>query len=651
MMGITDSLRVAVSGLQLAQNALATTSSNVSNVNTEGYSRKVVEQEARVLDGRGTGVRQVKIDRYVDEFLELQIRRQQAALGRSETIQSYADDVQGLVFGSPSDGTTGLGSFVDELGIAIEAAATKPDDAAQRASIAAAAENLFARIDGAADTLQVLRRDADRRIHNLVGEVNSALQAVHKINLDLTRSGDNAELMDQRDRLVSQLSYQLDVRTYQNEDGALSIFTPDGQPLLENSPRVVAYRSPALVGRGSSFPPIRVFDQSLIDPATGMPDQADFAKGRILVGQGIRATLTPEQEHLRAEALAIDPTDDRGLRAIQPTVASGELGGLLAVRDTELPELYDQLEEFGRILRHALNAAHNDANPSNPPAALEGSRTREELLAPPAGFKGSAFLQLTDGAGVSTVHEIDLDAAADVDAIVAQIDGLADVSATLNAGEGLKITAAPGYTIALAGSTTDGFRDAAEFIQDDIADPAFADHTWTFGFSHFFGLNDLVVESTSHGRLLELRADVKADPMQIASRKLDVREDPTAPGLAIATLGGRGDNRGLNALAGSLDTMLDTVARGGLPPARVTPREYLGDIVNIQAVHAATAERTAKTDRALADELGFQRAGISGVNLDEEMAHLMQLQQSYAASARLMTAADQMLDELMNIRR
>jgi len=160
-----------------------------------------------------------------------------------------------------------------------------------------------------------------------------------------------------------------------------------------------------------------------------------------------------------------------------------------------------------------------------------------------------------------------------------------------------------------------------------------------------------VVESARHGRLLELRADIKADPMQIASRKLDVSEDPGAPGLAIATLGGRGDNRGLNALAGSLDTMLDTVARGGLPPARVTPREYLGDIVNIQAVHADTAERTAKTDRALADELGFQRAGISGVNLDEEMAHLMQLQQSYAASARLMTAADQMLDELMNIRR
>jgi flagellar hook-associated protein 1 FlgK len=96
---------------------------------------------------------------------------------------------------------------------------------------------------------------------------------------------------------------------------------------------------------------------------------------------------------------------------------------------------------------------------------------------------------------------------------------------------------------------------------------------------------------------------------------------------------------------------MGTQGRGGLPDARVSAREYLGDVTSIQAMRAASAERAAENDGVLAEELDFQKAGISGVNLDEEMAHLLELQQAYSTSARLITAADEMLQTLLNAKR
>ena len=66
---------------------------------------------------------------------------------------------------------------------------------------------------------------------------------------------------------------------------------------------------------------------------------------------------------------------------------------------------------------------------------------------------------------------------------------------------------------------------------------------------------------------------------------------------------------------------------------------------------AADAERAFDNASVLAEELDFQKAGISGVNLDEEMAYLLELQQAYATSARLLTTADEMLQTLLNAKR
>ncbi len=653
MAGITDSLRIAMSGLKLAQSGLATTSDNVANVNTEGYTRKRVEQQARVVEGRGGGVSQIGIARDVDQFLEQQLRQQQGRLGRSETVNAYAADVQGLVFGDPSEPATGFAATVDDLATKLEAAAAKPEDGALRAALVGAAEDVFNQLGDAAGQVQTLRRDADQRVAALVDEVNAALQAVDDLNREIIRSPADAALLDQRDGLVKQLSRQLDVDTYTHDDGRIAIFAPDGQALLEYEPRVLTFAPSAMMARGAAMNPIEIYTEDELDPVTG--DPLPGASGELLVGQGVRAEVPGS------------PADE-----IRPTVTGGELGGLLEVRDRMLPELDDQLQQFGRLLRHGLNAAHNGATDAEvPTATLTGSRDLAALapdhtpVPPPPGtaptVAGTAYITAYDADAPSNQQTVAIDLA-DVRDYAATVlgtpadwpDHFAEALAqeintafgALGGGAVADGTSGPTFTLAATDSTwglalADG---SGEITQHDAAG-----NTLTYGLSHFLGLNDVVV--TRHGSATDLAVDptLAANPERIASAKLDVTQP--SPGTWEGTLGGVGDSRGLEDLAAALERRVDVVGVGGLADASVTARTYLGEVTSLQALRAAGAERAAERDGILAEELDYQKAGISGVNLDEEMAHLLELQQAYATSARLLTTADQMLQELLNVKR
>jgi flagellar hook-associated protein 1 FlgK len=86
------------------------------------------------------------------------------------------------------------------------------------------------------------------------------------------------------------------------------------------------------------------------------------------------------------------------------------------------------------------------------------------------------------------------------------------------------------------------------------------------------------------------------------------------------------------------------IARGGLEAKSVTMATYAADIIARSAVQAASAEQSATRDRALADELDFRAAAVSGVNLDEEMARMVQLQQAYSTAARLVAVTEELFD-------
>jgi flagellar hook-associated protein 1 len=627
-MSLSATLANALSGLNVAQQALSVTANNVANANTPGYSRKIQNQETVVVGDRGAGVRSTEIARITDAFLTEEIRRQSSIAGRSDAVLRYQDLLQ-IAFGAPGDNRD-LAVQIGGLQVALDALAASPESSATALQVLSAIDELSRTIGGLADQVQVLRGEADQEIGRTVDAINVEIQSVHALNVEIERLAHlgqiNPELLDRRDVLIQSLAEKIDVRTYAQGNGALALYTAGGETLLDSTPRVLVYDPANLVTADTSFDAIAIFRENQLDPATGQP--LDPSAGVELVSAGVRATLTPE---LQNDAVA--DADQQ----ITSRVRGGRLAGLLESRDQALPDLDDQLQELAAALRFALNAAHNDASPVPPPAELSGSRTdlSDFAAATRSGTATFAVIDHTDGSTL-LAFQVDVGAATDETALAAQIDaGLgAFGSAAIGAGGNLEITlAGSGQGIAIdEGDSRVTITDAAGRHRD-------------YGLAHYFGLNDLLVSAGSRASDFAVRADIADDPSLLGTARLDVDVGPPL----VASLGGRGDNRGAQALADALAAEQPMLARGGLSARSVTLATYSGDIIARSAVLAQTAEQTAARDRALADQLAFRAAAVSGVNLDEEMARMVQLQQAYSVAARVVAVTEELFDELLGI--
>jgi flagellar hook-associated protein 1 FlgK len=292
------------------------------------------------------------------------------------------------------------------------------------------------------------------------------------------------------------------------------------------------------------------------------------------------------------------------------------------------------LSELGELVRFALNAAHNDASAVPPANQLTG--TREDLAAWNSSTRtGTAYIAVVNRATGATVGTAAIDSTvAAVSDVVNQINaGLAGLAtASVNADGALEISAIdPANGLAMAEG------DSAIHEVDS------AGRDRIFGFSHFFGLNDLIVEGATG---FELRSDIAADSSRIASAHLDVSMGPPP----VATLGGVGDNRGAQALADALDRAVAVAARGGLSSRSSTATSYLADLVADAAQQTATAQDDVATRQTLVDSLSDRVGAISGVNVDEELARLVTYQQAYAVSARIIQITDQLFEQLLELK-
>ncbi len=626
-MSLQATLANALSGLNVSQRALSVTAHNVANANTEGYARKIVEQESVFVGDRGAGARTLEVARLTDRFLTAEVRRQSTRLGESLALDRYHGRIQGF-FGAPGD-SRDLATQIGGLAAALEALANSPETGVLGTEVVNRAEQLSDTIGDLAGYIQRLRGEADREIGGAVAEINHELGAIAELNAEITRLAhagqSSADLQDRRDRLVKSLAEKLDIHTIVKDGGALAVFTSGGITLLDGRPRVLVYDAASLVTSETTFGAISVFRQDQIDPATGKP--IDPSAGLELVSRGVRAALSPELQN--------DGTPDAD-QLIISRLGGGRLQGLLGVRDRVLPELDDQVQELAEGLRFALNAAHNAGVAFPPPASLVGTRTDLADFAG-AARSGSATFAIIDKADGSTLaaFQVDVGAAADETALVAQINaGLGALgTAAIGADGRLQIHLAdPGQGLALAEG------DSAITIEDA------AGRSRTYGFSHYFGLNDLFVLGRERASSLQVRADLRADPSRLATARLDVEGPPL-----VATLGGRGDNRGAQELAAALRGEHDVIARGGLAAQSIAMGDYAAAIIARAASQAAHADEAASRDRAMADALDFRLASVSGVNLDEEMARLVQLQKAYTVAARLISITDQMFDELFRV--
>jgi flagellar hook-associated protein 1 FlgK len=625
-MSLTAALNTALSGLTLAQRALGVTAHNITNAGTDGYARKALEPQTRVVAGQGRGVFDTGPARALDQYLAAELRLQQGRLAADRKVADAWDQAQALIFGTPGDSEAGLTPALERLRRSLEGLANTPERAAQRLAVIGAVGDLFARLADSQALVHRLRADRDQELAVAVGSVNAALTALDQINAAVSRYGPTADLLDQRDRLIGNIAREMDVHVQVHDNGTVELHGPGGAPLLDGAPRVVVYRPASNVGPTSSFSAIAVYRPDQLDPSTGLPFPGET--GAVLVSGGVRAALTPE--------LMGDSVPDAD-QVITSHITTGRIAGLLGARDDALPRLADMLGEISLLATHVLNAAHNAAVAVPPPNRLVGTRTDLAGWSPTENA-GTAYLAVIDRVTNTTLATVAIDVT---------VASVGDVITQLNAGLGALGTASLNGDGALQIDLVNPAHGLAVAEGDSVV--AFADPTGRdrpVGFAHAFGLNDLIARDATTGRLA-VRADIAADPARLATARLDV--DPGPPPVAV--LGGAGDNRGAQALAAALDRPAAVIARGGLPAGNATLGDYVADVTAQAARAAASAQERSAAQGALVDALALRHGAVAGVNLDEELARLLQYQQAYAVAARLISVTDELLDELIGIAR
>ena len=441
-MSLTSIMNIATSGLQTAQAQLRVTSDNIANVNTAGYVRKVVDQTSAVTQGRGAGVDAARVRLATDRFLQAAGMAAKSDAARETVRYELYDQIQ-TQFGDPS-GNGGFFADIDKLFASYATLAESPTSSAARQDTVYKTQALFNEAAGIAAQIQSARQEADGRLQSAIETVNPLLEQIDTLNKTISAGSiinqDVTGAQNAQQTLINELSKYMDVKIEQRPNGGVTVRTGTGMTLVGDGHATLSYQAAGTVDATTAF----------------------------------------------ADIMITEPNGTRG--PLLDGVSSGEIRGLIDLRDTDAPKAAARLGELTAKLADEMNRAHNAHSSVPAPASLNGRNTGQSLENALTGFTGSTTISAVNSAGVvqgsativfsgatMTINGVAADPTTFLATLNAQLGGTA--TATFSDGR-LRLEGQGGNGVAVA---------------DDAATPSAKGGR---GFSHWFGLNDLVSTTT-----------------------------------------------------------------------------------------------------------------------------------------------------------
>lgn len=242
MPNIYGMLGVAKSALLTQQKAIDITGNNIANVNTPGYSRQrlLIQQNSPVrVDGQtmSTGVSaNPQIQRFYNQFLSAQLIGENQNMGRWEAQQSALEKAELML--DESNGY-GLSSAINDYFNAWQDLSNDPSGVAERTSLLSSAQYLAESFNQVNGSLNQLKTDIDAHVDAIVTSINDIADRIAALNLKVTQvevTGHNAnDFRDERDQLVFELSQMIDINSFEDGDGHVTVMVGNGKPLVEGS--------------------------------------------------------------------------------------------------------------------------------------------------------------------------------------------------------------------------------------------------------------------------------------------------------------------------------------------------------------------------------------------------------------------------------
>jgi len=322
MATLNTAFSIATGALDAEQAALNIIANNTANANTPGYTNELPQWQANdpvTIDGTtyGQGVTMTGASSQRDLVLEQRIQQQTQLQQGTDSRQAALEAVQNIfsaaTSASSSTSSLDIGTSISGFFSALSQLQSNPADNSLRLSVLSAATTLVNSFQSASSQLTQEQGSLDQQSATIVTQVNSLTQAIAQLNSQISQTsgkGDAGQLEDQRQYDIQQLSQLVGIHEITTEDNSLTITTSSGA---------------LLVSKGQAF--------SLSTSVSGgVTHISDYQ------GNDITTALAS---------------------------GGGQLGGLLTVRDQDIPQIQSTLDTLAFNLGTALNSANQAGSDAN----------------------------------------------------------------------------------------------------------------------------------------------------------------------------------------------------------------------------------------------------------------------------------------------
>lgn len=600
--------------------AITTAGHNISNANTEGYSRQRVQikefdplykpdlERAERAGMIGQGVDVQSINRVRDELLDSRIVSQANTESYWQTRSDYYTMIE-QIYNEPDD--VSVRSNMDKFWEGWQELSINPESKASRQAVVTRAETLTDSIKQRWESLAGIGNLLEGDIEATVKQVNSLSKQIANVNAEIVRSramGDNPnDLLDRRDLLVDKLSKLVNVSTDQR----------DGDEFMVH------------------------------------------VDGKVLVQGGIsrEIELQPRYDDTGYSKLVWADTKNDAV------FAGGKLGALVELRDVDVRNEIQSLNTMTMNFSDLVNDVHRNAVGANKVTGLDFfvqhsfvenvngnfDRNGDGTLDTSYVFRmsGTNALDKQQQVGIEGVMtfngttgnvQVPYFHTDTVETVIARInDSTSEVKAYLDKNNNLVLKA-----------TTSAQSENPDFVIRHVEDSGFFlsgyagilsenGENGAYDFAQADAVNSLtqgaqfaVSPVFNPSAYIEVNPAIKNDVMSVAAGYMDAAgKIPTGDGRAAVEIAAI---RNSSVMVGSIKTFDD----------------YFADSVTNVGLKGEQAETNLLSQNAIMDDLRNLRDSISGVNIDEELSEIMKFQHGYNAAAKFITVWDSLLDTVIN---
>jgi flagellar hook-associated protein 1 len=631
-MGLSSALDSALSGLTTTQAQIDVISQNVANQGSVGYTRRQATLVQQVTAGQTSGVQVASIQRIFDQVIVSQLRAQTSAAAYSN-VQNINFQQLDQLFGQPG-GIGALDTTLNNFTRASQALANDPSNTITRAGLVTAAQALAGKLGAISNGIQQQRDGIEARLADNVQVINGILNNLQDLNnkiIGLSNGQTSAALLDQRDAQISELAKYVDISVTPGNNNGVRITTTGGLPLLDNI--------------ASQF----TYDQRYVLNATSQYSSTASARG-----VGTISLVGPN-------GTTTDILSNSSIR-------SGEIAGLVNLRDNQLVQAQAQIDQLAAGLSNAVannqvvgtpvvNGFNADfaATPiqqgnaitikylsAGVTKSITIKRVDDNTITPPNALNAQQLAQQNESTLNNQVIAVSF--AGGYAAAIAQVNGsgLLPAGLTITNPAGSQLQAISSTPATLTVNSVKGSITTTALTLQGTALPLFVDSQTGAAFTGSY--EGSIDQLTGLSQRLVVNPAILSNPANLVVFQ--------ANGLTPATLAG--DPQRAQFIYDQLTSANQAFSPlGGIgsngAPFDGTVTDFATNVVQNLSGRSVNARNIDDGQQIVLKSIQATFSSQSGVKIDQELANLIEVQNAYSANARLISTVKDLYDVLLKI--